>query len=69
MSTPSPPDFIPPYSAGTSNGNSKGKTQPIPTYHVTFLWYPRMPKEDSKRYRGSYASTEESLLPGSTSST
>jgi len=26
-----------------------------------------MPKEDSKRYRGSYAFAEESLLPGGTS--
>jgi hypothetical protein len=57
----------PTYSTGTSNGNSKGKTQAIPTYPVTLLWYPRMPKEDSKRYRGSYAFAEESLLPGGTS--
>jgi hypothetical protein len=58
---------FPPYSTYTNNGNSKGKTQTIPTYPVTLLWYPRMPKEDSRRCRGSYAFAEESLLPGGTS--
>lgn len=47
--------------------NGKGKAQTIPTYSVTLLWYPRMPKEDSERYRSSYAFAEESLLPGGTS--
>jgi hypothetical protein len=64
-----PPLQAPPYSTGTSNGNSKGKAQAILTYPVTVLWYPRMPKEGSKRYRGSYAFAEESLLLGRTSPT
>ena len=33
---------------------------------MTLLWYPRILKEDSERYHGSYTFTEESLLPGGT---
>lgn len=60
--------ITPPTALILATAITKAKAQAIPTYPVALLWYPRMPKEDSKRYRGSYAFAEESFLPGGASS-